>query len=296
VKRLARALTRLYPASWRQRYGEEFEALLEQCQASPRMVVNTLGGAVGAWLRWPTAAAGSSARLRGALTAVLWGGLVVLAAASGFVKAEIPATHRSVHAVGTAMVAVSLVAAVIMAAGAVLPAMTVTRLAVAQHRTDVLRLIAAPPAAGLLFFGLVAVLAGTVRLVHPAPALGHTLFYVIGGLFVVAAIITGRAPTLALRRLDPGARVLRASVPFGVLTVAALAAVTGLMAAYTIMLDRYEPWLAHSIFGPPLQHDTLLVQLILTTAAMALGTLLAATGLVQGTLRRPAAAGAGSSS
>jgi len=57
MKRLARALTRLYPASWRQRYGEEFEALLEQCPANPRMVVNAGAGAVGAWLRWPAAAA-----------------------------------------------------------------------------------------------------------------------------------------------------------------------------------------------------------------------------------------------
>ena len=43
-----------------------------------------------------------AARLRGALTAVLWGGLAVLFVASGFVKAEIPATHSSVRAVGTA--------------------------------------------------------------------------------------------------------------------------------------------------------------------------------------------------
>jgi len=161
---------------------------------------------------------------------------------------------------------------------------------VAQRRTDVLRLIAAPPAAGLVFVGFVAAIAAAARLVHLTPALAHTLFYVIAGLFVVAAIITGRAPALALRRLDPGARVLRASVPFGVLTVAALGTVTGLMATYTIMLDRYEPWLAYSAYGWPWRHDMLLGQLILTTVMMALGTLLAVTGLAQGTLQRRAAA------
>ena len=30
MTRLADALTRLYPATWRERYGEEFKALLEQ--------------------------------------------------------------------------------------------------------------------------------------------------------------------------------------------------------------------------------------------------------------------------
>jgi hypothetical protein len=85
--------------------------------------------------------------------------------------------------------------------------------------------------------------------------------------------------------------VLVASVPFAVLTVAALAAVTGLMAAYTVMLDKYEPWLAHRAYGPPWRHDVLLAQLIVMTVVMGFGTLLAATGLAQGTLyrRRPLA-------
>jgi hypothetical protein len=70
-----------------------------------------------------------------------------------------------------------------------------------------------------------------------------------------------------------------------VLAVAAMAVVTGLMAAYTLMLDRYEPWLAHSTYGPPWRHDMLLAQLTVMTAVMAVGTLVAATGLAQGTLR-----------
>jgi hypothetical protein len=70
-----------------------------------------------------------------------------------------------------------------------------------------------------------------------------------------------------------------------VLAVAAMAVVTGLMAAYTLMLDRYGPWLAHSTYGPPWRHDMLLAQLTVMTAVMAVGTLVAATGLAQGTLR-----------
>jgi hypothetical protein len=220
MKRLARALTCLYPASWRERYGAEFQALLEQCPSRPAAVLNTAAGAVGAWLRWPALATSKSARLRGALTAVLWGGLAVLFAASGFVKAEVPATHSSVRAVGYAIVAVSLAAAALMASGAVLPALVIARRARRQHRTDVLRLISAPPIAGAVFVGFAVAVAVAAIASGPGhsrvtPALGHTIFYLIAALFLAAAIITGRAPSLALRRMDPGATVLRTSVPFG---------------------------------------------------------------------------------
>ncbi len=284
---LAVALTRLYPATWRERYGEEFNALLEQCPARLGMVVNTAAGAIGAWMRWP-ALASASARLRGALTAVLWGGLVVLFIASGFVKAEIPATHPSVRAIGGALTWAAVVAAAAMAAGAAVPAVTVARIAKARRRTDVLRLIAAPPAAGLVFVGFVAAIATWARRTQMAAPLGHTLFYILAVVFLASAIVTGRAPSLALRRIDPGARALRVSIPFAVVAVAALAAATALMTAYTVSLTRYEPWLAHTGDGLPGWHLMLQTQLIISTVLMALGTLLAAVGLAQGTLGRHA--------
>jgi hypothetical protein len=46
-----RWLLRLYPARWRQRYGEEFLALLESQSCSPSSVLDVLLGAVDAWLR-----------------------------------------------------------------------------------------------------------------------------------------------------------------------------------------------------------------------------------------------------
>ncbi|HSB65135.1 MAG TPA: hypothetical protein VLD65_01070 [Anaerolineales bacterium] len=44
-------LTRLYPSSWRERYAEEFEALLEQCLHSPLDVVDIILGALDAHLQ-----------------------------------------------------------------------------------------------------------------------------------------------------------------------------------------------------------------------------------------------------
>ncbi|CAN5821940.1 hypothetical protein BH20CHL5_BH20CHL5_02740 [soil metagenome] len=45
-----KALLRLYPAGWRDRYREEMEALLEEVPASPRVVVDLLKGALMAHL------------------------------------------------------------------------------------------------------------------------------------------------------------------------------------------------------------------------------------------------------
>ena len=43
-------LVRLYPAAWRQRYGQEFASVLESQRPSVGLIVDVLGGAVDAWL------------------------------------------------------------------------------------------------------------------------------------------------------------------------------------------------------------------------------------------------------
>lgn len=53
MKRIARALIRLYPANWRERYGEEFEALLEDNPATAFTVFDLLKGAVKMQLKIP---------------------------------------------------------------------------------------------------------------------------------------------------------------------------------------------------------------------------------------------------
>lgn len=44
--RLARWLVRLYPRDWRERYGEEFEALLQDSSGGLRALVNVLWSAL----------------------------------------------------------------------------------------------------------------------------------------------------------------------------------------------------------------------------------------------------------
>jgi hypothetical protein len=45
--RLARQLTQLYPRVWRERYGEEFEALLESSPSDLRTLANSIRSALG---------------------------------------------------------------------------------------------------------------------------------------------------------------------------------------------------------------------------------------------------------
>jgi hypothetical protein len=46
VKRLSQLVARLYPAQWRQRYGDEFDALIEDSRASWRSTFDILRGAL----------------------------------------------------------------------------------------------------------------------------------------------------------------------------------------------------------------------------------------------------------
>jgi len=87
MKSLVRLAVRLYPPSWRARYGVEFQALLDDCPPNLRTLVNVTSGAVKMQIRNPRAAIGWAALLGGV-------GLVV-AACLAF------ATSRRVESTGT---------------------------------------------------------------------------------------------------------------------------------------------------------------------------------------------------
>ena len=55
----ARALVRLYPARWRQRYGAELEALLEDCPMDLRFLFDTVGGGISERARVAASAVGA---------------------------------------------------------------------------------------------------------------------------------------------------------------------------------------------------------------------------------------------
>ncbi|HKF77803.1 MAG TPA: hypothetical protein VKF59_16805, partial [Candidatus Dormibacteraeota bacterium] len=86
-------LVALFPRSWRQRYGEEFEALLEEAGLSPRDLVDVLHGVWDAHVRpQPHLGMGGTA-MSTSLTRGLWSvptafaALVLLAAGQAIVTA-----------------------------------------------------------------------------------------------------------------------------------------------------------------------------------------------------------------
>jgi hypothetical protein len=58
VNRLRAGLVALYPRPWRERYGEEFEALLAECLHSPLDIVDIFLGALDAHLAFLSTAIG----------------------------------------------------------------------------------------------------------------------------------------------------------------------------------------------------------------------------------------------
>src|SRR5262249_40513168 len=82
-------LLRLYPAVWRERYGEEFAALLDECRPSPLLLLDVLRGAADAHLhaeRLTGQLAPMTSRRRRAETAVFCAWIAVVIAGLGFAK------------------------------------------------------------------------------------------------------------------------------------------------------------------------------------------------------------------
>jgi hypothetical protein len=85
---LLKKMVRLYPWAWRERYGEEFGAILEERQASFSDVCDVALGVLDAWLfpkviqeRSVTLMVG---RMRRSILLVFWAWVGVVAAGVGF--------------------------------------------------------------------------------------------------------------------------------------------------------------------------------------------------------------------
>jgi hypothetical protein len=90
VNRLARWLVGLYPGAWRERYEDEFVAMLEQRRASPSDLGDVALGALDAWVRPQVASVGRRtlviSKMRSSLLAVFWAWVGFVVAGVGFQK------------------------------------------------------------------------------------------------------------------------------------------------------------------------------------------------------------------
>ena len=118
--RLGCALLELYPHAYRQRYGEELRAVLEQQPVTVSTLFDLMLGALDAHLQPGGLVASRPNRIRGAISAALTLWLAVIAVGAGFAKTTEDVPFRSAEAahpfLGGARIAVVVLA--VMAAAA----------------------------------------------------------------------------------------------------------------------------------------------------------------------------------
>jgi hypothetical protein len=223
VNRLARRLVGLYPRAWRERYEEEFVAMLEQRRVSPSDLVDVALGALDSWVRPQVASEGRRtlvvSKMRTSLLAVLWAWIGFVVAGVGFQKMseyeDFVGAARENQVVGLsfeAAVAGAVALAAVVVGGAPI-ALSVVRQAFAEGRKDVPLLFRVPLFSAAAFVGYLLVL---MRVVYPAlgslavhDSVNVALFLSVVGAFVLAAAASAGAVSVAVSRCEIGVRFYR---------------------------------------------------------------------------------------
>jgi predicted membrane protein len=170
----ARRMVRLYPRAWRERYEEEFVAMLEQGPVTIKDLFDVVFGAVDAWLSPQVVYEGRLvmvSRMRGSVLAVLWAWVGLVVAGVGFRKMteydDFVRAARDSALVGVAfdtVVVGAVVALAAVAVGGAPVAFAALRKALAERRKDVL-LLCMPLIFGAGFVGYILVL---MKVIYPA--------------------------------------------------------------------------------------------------------------------------------
>ncbi len=204
---MTRRLLSLYPEAWRDRYGEEMSALLDETPPSITATLDLLRGAVTAHLR-PLAGSTPAVRARGTIAHVLGCFIVFCVFGLGFAKTtENYGYTEHVHPLLGISHSVILIAAIVAAGALALAAapLAFSSLAVARRTREpaLIKLIAVPPAAIAIFAGSVALLVLWLNAHHHRAGAGGWLLL---GLCVLCAAAGGfacwAAPRAIMRRID----------------------------------------------------------------------------------------------
>jgi hypothetical protein len=235
---------RLYPVAWRERYGEEFAALLEDQPLTPRVALDVLLGALDARLVALWALGGGSRmvnRLRSTQIAIFCAYICFVIAGMGFQKMseydDFATGARQHTVVGVAfdvIVAGAAVSLLAVLAGGVPLALAALRFAWMNKRRDIALLLATPAIAlaVLITYGaflLHVVNRGTAQFAKPASgvtARDKFFFALLLAGFGIAAVASTWAVSKAVRRAEIAPPLFRfARVP-ALVTALVMLAVT----------------------------------------------------------------------
>jgi hypothetical protein len=215
--RMRKRLVSLYPEAWRDRYGEEMCALLDQTPPSITATLNLLRGALTAHLR-PLASSAPAARARGTIVHVLGCFIIFCFFGSAFAKTteNYGYTERIHPLLGishSVIVIAAIGAACALALAAAPLALASVALARREHESALVKLIVVPPAAIAIFAGSVELLVLWLNAHHHRAGLGGWLLL---GLCVLCAAAGGfacwAAPRALMRRIDLPPRAFAFSV------------------------------------------------------------------------------------
>jgi hypothetical protein len=223
----AAALVALYPPAWRERYGEEFAALLEDTGVHFREVLDVLPAAASAWIRPAAHLHDRAARMRASVTTTLFAWVALTAGAVVFGQLhDAPAGRPRTVYVACAVASMSVVVLGGMPlAGAVVRA--------SRRRARTVAALGVPVVASA---GFLAVAAAVTRLVphspRPGAGIGTAWFVALSAVGGTAALSAAAGPVAALRRTPATGRPLVAALVAGAAAVVSIggAATSGLVA------------------------------------------------------------------
>jgi hypothetical protein len=241
MRRLASVALRAYPPTFRERYGQELETLVEDLPASPRMTTDLILGAARAWIRPPFHSTERRLQATMATTWVAWCAGFLVAPAINRALLDPPTAGASSSArtllsisyvlffVGWAFVVLGAAPVVLRS---VFPAVR-ARCWTALHPLLPALILGLIEATGLLWLAMTSG-ARTGQLTHPSGLfVTLTVLWLIG--FAAFICSLGIGPAMTLARLEPGARALRIPTGLTVPVALTLAAFTGCSLAATLI-------------------------------------------------------------
>jgi hypothetical protein len=244
----------LYPRAWRERYGEELCALLDETPPRVTVTLDLLRGALAAHLR-PLATAPAE-RARGTVACVLGCFIVFCFFGSGFAKTTENYGHtQHAHPLLGVSHSVVLIAAIVAAAALALAAAPLVIASLREARRTrapaLIRLIAVPLAAIAVFVGSLGLLVLWLNVHHHHAGVGGWLLL---GLCALCAVAGGfacwAAPRAIIRRIDVPRSAFALSVPALGLVALCMVAIAVSTGAFLIGILADAPQVGASGDGP----------------------------------------------
>ena len=252
---------RLFPAAWRERFGEEFGALLDQTPSTPGLLFDVAVAAVDAHLhptgprrRWPL----MIERLRLSELVVFASWVVFVVAGLAFQRMTegppftiVTADQPAVGWTYAAIVAGAVVSLLAVVVAGVPIATAIARAAIERHRWRQIGLLAVPPVALAIWVGLTVLL---LSLGDPPTRdpWRVVVFLVWVGVFVLAALASTVAVSAAALDAEVDGSLYRRATAPALVTAIAMAVVVAAVIAWGIALAVMSPaafWGSEGLLG-----------------------------------------------